>query len=376
MFAAALLGTFAAFRATVPEMLRVAASRPDASTWKRTMCGSPAGVHPAVPEGLLEIGVDRSGNDMPPCGSQGCVLASNATAADCEAKCAGALGPPCVAYVFAPRNCSGEAGPICWLKSAMGTARKGAACRNSRVLGQPASEGADIPSVWAKQVSADPANLPLKLYPRPQMVRARKSAAIGTTALRDFGDASNWANLNGLWEWEPTTPGGGASPPFGRALGGSILVPFPVEACLSGVAPNSSAAIVKDMWYRITFDAERSGGENGGATLLHFGAIDWQSAVYINGVLLGNHTGGYSAIDFDVTAHLKATGNELLVFAFDPSDEGAQPAGKQRISAISAPGGDTYTPSSGIWQTVWMEAAPASYVAELVINQVRSSQRF
>jgi beta-galactosidase/beta-glucuronidase len=130
------------------------------------------------------------------------------------------------------------------------------------------------------------------------------------------------------------------------------------------------------MWYRITFDAERSGGANGGATLLHFGAIDWQSAVYFNGVLLGNHTGGYSAIDFDVTAHLKATGNELLVFAHDPSEEGSQPNGKQRISAISAPGGDTYTPSSGIWQTVWMEAAPASYVAELVINQVRSSRRF
>jgi beta-galactosidase/beta-glucuronidase len=66
---------------------------------------------------------------------------------------------------------------------------------------------------------------------------------------------------------------------------------------------------------------------------------------------------------------LQATGNELLVFVYDPSDQGAQPNGKQRISAISSPGGDTYTPSSGIWQTVWLESVPSNYISTLRINQ-------
>jgi len=183
------------------------------------------------------------------------------------------------------------------------------------------------------------------------------------TELREDGDASTWTNLNGLWEWEPTTVG--ASPPFGKTLNSSILVPFPVESCLSGVAPQSSAAIVKSMWYRLTFDA----GSSTGNTLLHFGAVDWQATVYLNGHEIGNHTGGYDGFDFDITAGLKAQGNELLVYAFDPSDEGVQAQGKQRISAIDNPGGDTYTPSSGIWQTVWLESVPRSYISGIKIDQ-------
>ena len=86
---------------------------------------------------------------------------------------------------------------------------------------------------------------------------------------------------------------------------------------------------------------------------------------------LGNHTGGYDGFSFEVT--LKPTGNELLVHVFDPSDSGAQPNGKQRISAIDNPGGDTYTPSSGIWQTVWLEAVPATYISSLKIDQASTS---
>jgi beta-galactosidase/beta-glucuronidase len=123
------------------------------------------------------------------------------------------------------------------------------------------------------------------------------------------------------------------------------------------------------MWYRLIFDAARTSKNGNGKTLLHFGAIDWQSQIYLNGKLLMNHTGGYDGFDIDVTSGMKASGNELLVYAFDPSDTGAQPNGKQRISAIDNPGGDTYTPSSGIWQTVWLEAVPAAYVASLTINQ-------
>ena len=191
--------------------------------------------------------------------------------------------------------------------------------------------------------------------------------------LRDTGDAASWTNLNGLWEWEKAATAAGdvagdalASPPFGKTLNGSILVPFPVESCLSGVAPPNSGAVVQEMWYRLVFDKEAGDADR---TLLHFGAIDWQSSVYLNGKLLGNHTGGYDGFSYDVTDGLKATQNELLVYAFDPSDKGAQPNGKQRISAIDSPGGDTYTPSSGIWQTVWLEAVPKAYISALHINQ-------
>mmetsp|Transcript_22705 Transcript_22705/g.64653 ORF Transcript_22705/g.64653 Transcript_22705/m.64653 type:complete len:659 (-) Transcript_22705:221-2197(-) len=229
--------------------------------------------------------------------------------------------------------------------------------------GSPSGD-ADIPTRWASEVSAD--TTPLPAYPRPQMVRGRGGD-------RDKGDPSLWSNLNGLWEWEPAAD---AAPPFGRPLNGSILVPFPVESCLSGVAPASSATLVAQMWYRLVFDAAVA---DGAKTLLHFGAVDWQATVYLNGLLLrhdgrlGNHTGGYDGFGFDVTDRLKHAGNELLVHVLDPSDAGAQPNGKQRVSAVDRPGGDTYTPSSGIWQTVWMEAVPPSYISTLKIDQASTT---
>merc|ERR1711998_687376 len=97
------------------------------------------------------------------------------------------------------------------------------------------SGSADIPSKWAADVSAD--KTPWVAYPRPQMVRGS-----GTTmeSLRDAGDPNTWVNLNGLWEWEQASSD---APQFGQSLSGSILVPYPVEACLSGVAPAKSADI-------------------------------------------------------------------------------------------------------------------------------------
>ena len=332
----------------------VKTNRPLASSWKRTPCGSPSGASPAVPAGDYTTNVDYPGGDISPCGSQGCVLNATDDHMVCEAKCKATDG--CVAYIFAPANCSGKTGPLCWTKGSVG-AKSAGSCRNSRVLGAPATAGADIPSKWAAEVSAD--KTPLVAYPRPQMVRGN--------ADRDAGDSSTWTNLNGLWEWEPASD---ETPQFGKALNGSILVPFPVESCLSGVAPASSADIVKGMWYRLTFDAATANGAN---TLLHFGAVDWQTHVYLNGQSLGNHTGGYDGFDFDVTSALKPTGNELLVYVYDPSDSGAQPNGKQRISAIDNPGGDTYTPSSGIWQTVWLEAVPATYIQKLKIDQASTT---
>lgn len=347
--------------------LQVFPQRPPTSSWARTSCGHRG--EPAQPTGAYTIGIDFPGNDIDPCGAVGCVLDRNADHLVCEAKC-NATGA-CHGYIFADADCSGAAGPLCWTKSMLPGRGNQAGCRNSRNMGQPAIPAADIPSKWASEVSAS--TTPLVAYPRPQMVRVTPAAA-GTnpTQLRDKGDVSTWFNLNGLWEWEEAASGQGVgNPPFGRKLARSILVPFPVESCLSGVAPNSSAAIVKSMWYRLEFQVT---GTISQKQLLHFGAADWQTSVFLNNKLMGNHTGGYDGFDFDITPYLTSGGNELLVFVFDPSDSGAQPNGKQRISAIDNPGGDTYTPTSGIWQTVWLESVPAAqYIKGLTLNQASSS---
>jgi len=238
------------------------------------------------------------------------------------------------------------------------TRRPAASTWKRTQCGSP-SGTAEIPSKWASEVS--PASTPLVAYPRPQMVRG--SGWLDGPSMRDIGDPSTWTNLNGLWEWQKTTS---ATPPFGQTLAGSILVPFPVESCLSGVAPQKSADIVKTMWYRLPFNHNSS---TGGRTLLHFGGVDWQTTVYLNKQNIGGHTGGYDGFSFDITDQLQATDNELLVYVYDPSDSGAQPNGKQRVNAIDHPGGDTYTPSSGIWQTVWLESVPQSYIETLKIDQ-------
>ncbi len=240
------------------------------------------------------------------------------------------------------------------------------------------SGNADIPTRWANDVS--PYKTPLTSYPRPMMVRKLPSTntaekSIGRKnmernilkRLRDVGTEDQWYNLNGLWEWEATT-GGIDNPPFGKTLNSSILVPFPVESCLSNQAPSSAkeSREKQKMWYRLNFQIEKGNQK----TLLHFGAVDWQTHVYLNTQYLGNHTGGYDGFSFEVTDLLMKNGNtnELIIYVFDPSDDGAQPNGKQRISAIDNPGGDQYTPNSGIWQTVWLETVPDIYIDNISIN--------
>jgi len=184
-----------------------------------------------------------------------------------------------------------------------------------------------------------------------------------TANLRDQGVKSNWLSLNGLWEWEKAETDV-TNPPFGKTLSGSILVPFPVESCLSGVAPVRSADIVTNMWYRLVLDVPATSGR----VILHFGSVDWNTTVFVNQKLVGNHVGGFDGFDFDITSALASSSSaEIMVHVFDPSDSGAQPNGKQRISALDNPGGDTYTPNSGIWQTVWLEAVPDVYVSSLQI---------
>lgn len=251
------------------------------------------------------------------------------------------------------------------------------------VCGAP-SASSESPTRWAGQVS--PFRTPLAEYPRPMMVRSTVHPPDRTR-----GDPLSWTSLNGLWEWEPDQLPAGSAPPFGKVLGRAILVPFPVESCLSGVAPNSSKGIVRRMWYRLVLNL-LPGPATAPRTLLHFEAVDWQAELWANGNMIANHTGSSDRFSVDLTDAIVATSSgttgsewpcphpgggtpshlgapvELLLRVFDPSDEGAQPNGKQRISAISSPGGDTYTPSSGIWQPVWIEHVPASYVSGVRIG--------
>ena len=175
--------------------------------------------------------------------------------------------------------------------------------------------GENIRTPWAEQV--DP-SAPLQAYPRPQMVR------------------QDWMNLNGLWNYAITDA---SSETFDAQ--GKILVPFAIESSLSGVGKRVSKG--EALWYEREFTVPKKWqGKN---ILLHFGAVDWQSEIYVNGVLVGEHKGGYDPFSFDVTSALKKSGKQVLrVKVQDATDNSFQPRGKQCI--INA--GIWYTPVTGI----------------------------
>jgi hypothetical protein len=178
---------------------------------------------------------------------------------------------------------------------------------------------------WAAQVS--PANAHPE-YPRPQLVRA------------------DWLNLNGLWDYAVTPLAADAPADFT----GQILVPFPIESALSGVRQRLDEN--STLWYRRYFRVPPQW--RGKRVRLHFGAVDWRARVFVNGREVGQHRGGYDGFSFDITDRLQWSGDEeIRVAVFDPT-EGDQPCGKQSRK----PEGIFYTPSSGIWQTVWLEPVP------------------
>lgn len=95
--------------------------------------------------------------------------------------------------------------------------------------------------------------------------------------------------------------------------------------------------------------------------LLHFGAVDWKTEVWVNNIKVGEHTGGFTPFTFDITQALKNSENNLVVKVWDPTEKGTQPRGKQ----VSNPHGIWYTPVSGIWQTVWLEPVSEHYITDI-----------
>jgi Alpha-L-arabinofuranosidase B (ABFB) domain/Glycosyl hydrolases family 2, sugar binding domain/Ricin-type beta-trefoil lectin domain/Glycosyl hydrolases family 2/Glycosyl hydrolases family 2, TIM barrel domain len=189
---------------------------------------------------------------------------------------------------------------------------------------------------WTNQALV---GVPLPEYPRPQMTRP------------------DWVNLNGEWQLRQSATND--APDFGQTLPERINVPFPVESALSGIM-RSPGDPRHYLFYRRTFTVPASW--SGRRVQLHFGAVDNESWVWVNGSLVGTHKGGYDRFEFDITPQLNGGTNELIVKVYDPTDtreNGTLPAiGKQTVT----PNGIWYTPTSGIWQTVWMEPTPTSSI--------------
>ncbi len=178
---------------------------------------------------------------------------------------------------------------------------------------------------WSETL--DPNNV-LPEYPRPQMVRP------------------DWMNLNGVWELRKGVVNEAYSASFNYDK--KILVPFPLESALSGVMEKSDEQCY---WYKKTITIPES--MNGKNILLHFGAVDWETKVYVNGKEVGTHTGGYDPFWFDITSALKSSGEqEIAVYIYDNTGVQGQPTGKQSKN----PSICWYTAVSGIWQTVWLES--------------------
>ncbi len=194
-----------------------------------------------------------------------------------------------------------------------------------------------IMSQWAKTVN--PENV-WQEYPRPQFKRA------------------HWKNLNGLWDYAILK----TNEIQPKRYQGKILVPFSFESPLSGVGKNIKPE--DKMWYRKNFELPKNWSEKD--VVIHFEAVDYKSDVWVNDILVGSHKGGFDRFSFNITPYLKPNGLQKIVLAVeDATNFSSQPRGKQQINAS----GIYYTPVSGVWQTVWLEAVSS----EAYIKQVKTT---
>ncbi len=180
-------------------------------------------------------------------------------------------------------------------------------------------------------------NIPRKEHPNPQFER------------------KTWENLNGKWEFEIDKSVSGEDRKLFEAdkLSGEIIVPFCPESKLSGIGDTD---FLNSVWYRRKIDIK----ETDCRVILHIGACDYFTTVYINSKKVGTHMGGYSSFAFDITDFVEAGENALVINAVDDNRNGKQPRGKQSAKYHSH--GCDYTRTTGIWQTVWLEYIPKTHI--------------
>lgn len=211
-------------------------------------------------------------------------------------------------------------------------------------------ELAKLTTVWGDAVTPD--NV-WQEYPRPRMER------------------NAWTCLNGLWDYAIVESSSAkdlyACARAPQVWDGQILVPFSPEAALSGVGRQLTPNQL--LWYRTAVELDVPQGGN--RILLHFGAVDYACACYVNGMQVLRHVGGYLPFEADVTDALHDGANVIELCVYDPSEKGTQLRGKQRIER----GNMWYTAQSGIWQTVWLEEVPALHIAELDVVADPDEQR-
>lgn len=200
---------------------------------------------------------------------------------------------------------------------------------------------ARIMTPWSENI--DPNNV-LNDYPRPQLVRG------------------NWMNLNGIWDFTKVKKMAyNPSQSFDK----KILVPFPMESAISGIMnTNHDDNKGKVFLYSRKFSIPTN--MQGKDILLHFGAVDWKCEVYINGIRVGEHKGGFDPFYFNITSSLDKNKKEqeVQVFVQDYQEYGGYPHGKQKIDEKTI----WYTPVTGIWQTVWLEDVAKVHIEKLIIN--------
>lgn len=233
--------------------------------------------------------------------------------------------------------------------------------RQANDTGSYAVKTPPLDTRWTYTVGTDP----WPEYPRPQLER------------------SQWKSLNGIWRYQNASSEDAVQdPPFGQTLAQEVLIPSCLESGLSGElnrvvdarrATNANSVLHTGIqgewnlnsWFSTSFTVPST--FTGARTLLQFGAVDYEAWVYVNGEYAGFNRGGYFHFEIDVTDHLSNNGtNELLLFVHDPtdSDDAVIPIGKQTLN----PSHIFYTPCSGIWQSVWIESAPADHVTELQLS--------